>query len=449
VLKSQKREWSTLDTIRKISPDWEIKNLLRYAVKEKNSFVNGPFGSDLLTSELTDHGVPVIYIRDISQGRYLRKSTVCVKKQKADSLPACRTLRFDVLIYKVGDPPCESAVYDRPEDAIVTQDVIKIRTGSKQISQFLVQLLNSDIGKRQIKKIKIRGTRDRVSLTDFKRIKLPYPPLKEQKKIAQILSTWDKTIETVGKLIEHSKAQKKALMQQLLTGPGGKNWKSATLKSLADSNSKNSFIDGDWVESPHIKTSGFRLIQTGNIGVGLFENANKRYISEESFKDLKCKEVCVGDLLIGRLAEPAGRSCIVPNLGEKKMITSVDVTLFRPEKQKVDAYFLIQYLNHPHMLFLIESLCGGSTRTRVSRSNLGKLKIPLPSLMEQKEIAKILENSNRYIENLEKQKTNLIIQKKSLMQQLLTGKRRVKLDQPAAETTKKTKQQPTPKTATG
>ena len=64
-------------------PTFQKVALRELAAKERNSFVNGPFGSDLLSSELMDAGVPVVYIRDISSGSYERKSTVCVTAAKA------------------------------------------------------------------------------------------------------------------------------------------------------------------------------------------------------------------------------------------------------------------------------------------------------------------------------------------------------------------------------
>ena len=93
---------------------------------------------------------------------------------------------------------------------------------------------------------------------------------------------------------------------------------------------KSNFEDGDWIEAEHITDRGIRLIQTGNIGIGSFvEKDVRKYIYEESFIKLRCKELRVGDILICRLAEPAGRSCIFPNIGEERVITSVDVTIFR------------------------------------------------------------------------------------------------------------------------
>ena len=70
--------------------------------------------------------------------------------------------------------------------------------------------------------------------------------------------------------------------------------------------------DGDWIESEHITTEGIRLIQTGNIGVGCFvEKDARKFIYEASFNSLRCKQLTVGDLLICRLADPAGRACVL------------------------------------------------------------------------------------------------------------------------------------------
>jgi type I restriction enzyme, S subunit len=278
-------------------------------------------------------------------------------------------------------------------------------------------------------------TDDRLRLyyNDFKNIPVTIPTIQEQQRIAQILSTWDKAIEKLEALVAAKQKRKKVLMQQLLTGNKrfagfDGEWTEFNLKELADKTGKNTFIDGDWIESPYITEEGVRLIQTGNIGIGEFKNKSKRYISDESFNELKCKEVFPCDLLICRLAEPAGRACLVPDLGESKMITSVDVTILRPDKKKASAYYLAQYFSLPNTLYQVESLCGGSTRSRVARSSLASLKIPLPPLDEQKKIASVLTAADTEIETHQKQLAALKEQKKGLIQQLLTGKKRVKVD---------------------
>lgn len=154
------------------------------------------------------------------------------------------------------------------------------------------------------------------------------------------------------------------------------------------------FEDGDWVESKDQSDGGIRLIQTGNVGEGAFKNraAKARYISEMTFKRLRCTEIFEGDCLISRLPDPVGRSCILPGTGER-MITAVDCTIvrFRP-KQLLPAFFNY-YSQSEEYLTTVGKECTGTTRNRISRSNLGLTPIPVPPLYEQKRIVGLIDDT--------------------------------------------------------
>ncbi len=255
------------------------------------------------------------------------------------------------------------------------------------------------------------------------------PPLNEQKEISNILYKIDSLIENQEKQIEKKQAIKKGLMQKLLTGKqrltGFKeNWRKLTLFELAD-NKKDLFNDGDWIEARYLANDGIRLVQTGNIGIGEFHNNNKKYISNDSFEKLKCKEVKIGDVLICRLAEPAGRACIMTNIGENKMITSVDVTIFRPDPTLADPAFLVYIFSQKDWFYKVSELCGGSTRSRIARSALGKIEVLLPDVKEQRAISKIVTDINDEINLLGNKLDKLIEIRKGALQILLTGKVRL------------------------
>ena len=120
---------SGIDWFGKIPQGWQINiKLATLALNKKGSFTNGPFGSDLLTTEIQEFGVPIIYIRDIRNGNYQRVSKAFVTAEKAKQLSVCKVNSGDVLIAKVGDPPGISAIYPNNEpQAIITQDVIRIK----------------------------------------------------------------------------------------------------------------------------------------------------------------------------------------------------------------------------------------------------------------------------------------------------------------------------------
>jgi type I restriction enzyme S subunit len=197
---------------------WDVAQMKDYAGAQPNSFVNGPFGSDLLASELRSEGIRVIYIRDIDGMRYRRVSTVCVEHRKAAQLAFCSVRTGDVLIAKVGDPPCMAALYLDPEDAIVTQDVIRIRPSVYADGIFISSFVNSQTVKSLIQKIVVAGTRSRVSLTDLKSLLVPRPSLLERKGISEIVSVLDRTAESLKQQISVYIDFKTALMQDLLTG---------------------------------------------------------------------------------------------------------------------------------------------------------------------------------------------------------------------------------------
>ena len=166
-------------------------------------------------------------------------------------------------------------------------------------------------------------------------------------------------------------------------------WKKEPLGELCEV-----FADGDWVESKDQSSDGIRLIQTGNVGEGAFKDrADKaRYISEATFSRLRCTEITEGDCLISRLPDPVGRSCILPDVGER-MITAVDCTIVRFKLKEIQPEFFNFYSQSNDYLEAIAKECSGATRNRISRSNLGLIAIPLPPLPEQRRIVGILDEA--------------------------------------------------------
>ncbi len=155
--------------------------------------------------------------------------------------------------------------------------------------------------------------------------------------------------------------------------------------------------DGDWIESKDQSDDGIRLIQTGNVGIGeyLDKDGKERYISNETFKKLKCTEIFEGDVLLSRLPDPVGRSCVLPKLGERA-ITSVDCTIFRFNSRIEAKYFVYLTLSEEYQT-KIDSMLSGATRQRISKGNLLEIKIPLPPLEVQQQIVEELDGYQKII----------------------------------------------------
>ena len=191
-------------------------------------------------------------------------------------------------------------------------------------------------------------------------------------------------------------------------------WEQRKLTNLCEK-----FTDGDWIEAKDQSDSGVRLVQTGNVGVTeyLDKPNNKKWISFETFEQLHCEEVYPGDILISRLPEPAGRACIMPNLGTK-MITAVDCTIVRPNAV-TSTRFLLQYLSSQAYFDAVNTCLAGGTRQRISRGNLAQFNVPIPSSkIEQEKIGEVLEKLDTLITLHQRKYEKLVNIKKSMLDKM-------------------------------
>lgn len=255
----------------------------------------------------------------------------------------------------------------------------------------------------------------------FRTYRFPNPPADEQREVAAFLDRETAKIDALvaeqERLIELLQEKRQAVISHAVTkglnpdvpmkdsgvewlGTVPTHWSVCSLRSLAR-DEPLSFVDGDWIEAPYITDQGIRLIQTGNIGVGQYKEQGYRFVSEQTFRDLKCTEVEPGDILICRLAAPVGRACRAPAL-DARMITSVDVCILKPSPA-VDADFLTYLLSSAEYLGYMEGQCRGGTRDRVSRSFLGRVRVCMPPTAEQREIAAGLNARTAEIDQLRRE----------------------------------------------
>ena len=160
------------------------------------------------------------------------------------------------------------------------------------------------------------------------------------------------------------------------------------------------FTDGDWIESKDQSDDGIRLVQTGNIGEGIYleKEARAKYISEETFGKLKCTEIFPGDILVSRLPDPVGRACIIPEK-EERMITAVDCTICRPNESIISKEYLCYFMRSSAYYKRLLGSVTGTTRKRISRNNLGNVELEVPSKEIQMDVVEQLDCLVKVIES--------------------------------------------------
>ena len=272
-----------------------------------------------------------------------------------------------------------------------------------------------------------------VTAGQLKSLRIPLPPLAEQEKIAEILSTWDKAIEKQTQLIQKLELRKKGLMQQLLTGkkrlPGFTGeWKKVKLGDVTTFLSCNTFsreqmnnVCGNW-KNVHY---GDILVKYSSIVDISRDKDSIPYVNdtiEYSPKDY----VASGDIVMADTAEDemVGRACEFTNVGEEKIISGLHTILIRPIILFAPM-FLGYYLNSREYHKQILSIMQGIKVYSITKEALKNTTIKYPDLQEQTAIANILSSCDEEIRLAQGKLATIKEQKKGLMQVLLTGKRRV------------------------
>lgn len=153
------------------------------------------------------------------------------------------------------------------------------------------------------------------------------------------------------------------------------------------------FVDGDWVESKDQDPEGdVRLIQLADVGDGVFVDKSARFLTSSKARELKCTFLERGDILVARMPDPLGRACFFPGV-DQPCVTVVDVCIVRPGK-RADRRWLLHAINSPSFRKQIERHIKGTTRQRISRTNLGTIELNVPDLPEQRRIADILDKAD-------------------------------------------------------
>ncbi|EKG4606112.1 restriction endonuclease subunit S [Escherichia coli] len=273
--------------------------------------------------------------------------------------------------------------------------------------------------------------RYKLNKASLEKMPLLLPPIVEQKKIAQILSTWDKAISVTEKLLANSQQQKKALMQQLLTGKKrlldengvrfSGEWERVKLGAIADMNSGGTpkstveeYYGGNipWVSISDMTSNGKWIATT------------EKYLTELGLNSSSARIYPKNSVLYAMYASIGECSIAAVNLTSSQAILGI-----RP-KDCLNYEFLYFYLTSLKEKIKLQGQQG--TQSNLNAGMVKEFELDLPSIREQQKIAAVLSAADAEISTLEKKLACLRDEKKALMQQLLTGKRRVKVDEAVA-----------------
>lgn len=269
--------------------------------------------------------------------------------------------------------------------------------------------------KLKLKRLGCGSTFLEISKKDFENFKVLVPPLEEQKKIAEILSTWDEAIEKQSKLIKKLELRKRGIMQCLLTGrtrlPGFTTpWQKVKLGDI--------FTERNETKCEHLAL----LSITADKGVILQSESDKKDTSNEDKS--KYKKICPNDIGYNTMRMWQGRSA----LSNIEGIVSPAYTIVTPKKN-INTLFISEVIKLPRVIYDFwthsQGLVGDTLNCKFH--DFKQITVLIPSITEQNAISKILTTFDEEINIQRKKLETLRTQKRGLIQQLLTGKTRVKI----------------------
>ena len=414
-----------------IPDDWEVKNFKEVTNRITVGIAN------FATHAYTDHGIIMFRNQNIKENTLDLKDLIYIKKDFAQRYSNKQLYENDLLIARTGYPGTTCVVPKEFEGCQTFTTLIATPKSDVINSDYIAYYFNSDFGKKLFSAAQIGGAQKNVNAHTLSNIKICIPPLSEQQRIAKVLSDVDALISTTEKLIQKKKNIKQGTMQNLLTGkkrlPGfGPQTKSPDYKQT-----ELGPIPGDWevkriidicdnysygVGAEAIKYDGrnqyIRITDIDDESRAFIPNpvTSPSYISEKCY-------VNNGDILIARTGNSVGKSYH-----------------YSPQDGKlIFAGFLMRiHVNSANSKYVFYNtlttrynnwICSESMRSGQPGINLEQIKqyiIALPPEEEQTAIATVLSSMDKEIETLNTKLEKYRNLKTAMMQQLLTGKIRLR-----------------------
>jgi type I restriction enzyme S subunit len=358
-------------------------------------------------------GYPYIRVADINDNGISKEDIKFVPLDVVDKISSYRVSAGDLYITVAGTIGKVGKIPKRLDGANLTENADLITNFSNEVDvDYLLYVLRSEVVQCEIQKVMTQNAQPKLALKRIRRFQIPLPPLPEQQKIAEILSTWDEAIAVTEQLIAALKKRKKGLMQRLLTGqvrfPGfDEEWRDVRLGDIFTERKEKDF-------------ENLPLLSITDSGITYRDNLDRRDTSSSDKSNYL--RICPGDIGYNTMRMWQGRS----SLSHLEGIVSPAYTILKPDSS-VDPRFMAYLFKFRPMVYKFYRFSQGlvSDTWSLKYTNFSKIRARIPHLEEQQHIAEFFSLCDQEIELHRKRIQKIKIQKKGLMQRLLTGKIRV------------------------
>ncbi|WP_323659237.1 restriction endonuclease subunit S [Aliarcobacter butzleri] len=413
--------------------DWELKTLGELVSILTDYTANGSFAS--LKENVT-------YFNEPNFAALVRTTDLKKKEFKPERFTDKRGYEFlkksalyggEILMANVGSI---GEVYIVPEvdfPMTLAPNMYLIKYNDNLINTYAYYFMNSSIFINQLLSKIASTTLQAVNKANFKSIRIPLPPLEEQKKIADILSTVDKKIAFVEENINATEELKKGLMQKLLTeGIGHTEFKDSKLGRIPESweiielGKHIKLMGGYAFKSQDSTEQGVKWLKIANVGIQEIKWEQNSYLPINFIEDYSKFLLQTNDIVLAMTRPILNNKLKIAKINDNDLPAllnqRVGKFVFDSKVYSEFMYYLFQHIDFVKILML---KILGTDPPNVGSEQIESINIVFPPLEEQKQIAEILSTVDNKLENLKEKKQSFEELKKGLMQKLLTGEVRV------------------------
>ena len=435
--------------------EWMQVTGSEFVVDPKSDIVDGPFGSNLKSSEYIDSGVPIARIQNVKRFRFIDKNIRFVSTEKAEQLRRHSFISGDILITKLGDPlglACE--VPKLFKFGIIVADLVRFRPNINVCSKpYILYLLNSEIVTKQIEAHVKGTTRPRINLGVIRNLSLPLAPLAEQKVISDKLDSMLAQVETTKARLERIpeilKTFRQSVLASAVSGKLTEEWRkyNPSAKVTIEHNSKlpklseedfytESVDDWSWIRFGSVVTlingdrgknypnkseyveQGVPFINTGHIDSdGTLSDVRMNYISHEKYDSLGGGKTQPIDLVYCLRGATMGKTArvhySVGAIASSLVIVRPSINIHRD--------FAYYFLISPAARKLINEFDNGSAQPNLSAKSLATYPLQLPPIDEQTEIVRRVEELLAFADSVEA-KANAALERVNKLTQSILAK---------------------------
>ena len=408
----------------------------------------GPFGAQLHASDYVDEGVPLILIKNVRNLAIDDSDIPKISVEDAKRLSIYRVEVGDIVFSRVGSIGRIAKITEKERGWLISGQMLRLRLGSNSLNpEYSVYALSSKIVEDYVTYYSVGATRDSINTEILMNLKIPLPSLEEQKRIAAFLDKETTKIDTLidkqEQLITLLQEKRQAIILHAVTkglNPNVKmkdsgiawlgkiptHWLCVSLKNIEPYNSQmvQTGPFGAQLHASDYVDEGVPLILIKNVRNLSIDDSDIPKISTEDAERLSNYRVEIGDIVFSRVGS-IGRIAKITEK-ERGWLISGQMLRLRLGSNSLNPAYSVYALSSKIVEDYVAYYSVGSTRDSINTEILMNLKIPLPPVKEQKQIAAFLDKETKKIDTLiEKCETAIELLKErrtALISAAVTGK---------------------------